>query len=254
MPDDEPVQHYSLSQVSGPARQPSPDWPAATIGIPALIIAHESIDPRANPLPDHVGMLTNFAWLDRKLPGTGEVAGAGQNLPVLRRIGPIRTGLGELGNLSPSLNQSLPGVPEIGQNSLPALGELPSELPGAGGPLPGLPTFGGGELPDFAGVAAGLGGPGLPQLPAAGAGLPSLAGVTSPEMPLAPGLGEANQTAGGALAAGQRAIATITGAEPTAAEGPAAAPIPSLDKLTEHIWKQVQHKLKVERERSRGLA
>ena len=37
-------------------------------------------------------------------------------------------------------------------------------------------------------------------------------------------------------------------------ELPATPPLPSLEKITEHIWKQVQQRLKVERERSRGLA
>jgi hypothetical protein len=57
------------------------------------------------------------------------------------------------------------------------------------------------------------------------------------------------------MAAGQQALGTITAMAPSGGEAAAAAPaLPSLDKLTEHIWKEVQRKLKVERERSRGLA
>jgi hypothetical protein len=80
-------------------------------------------------------------------------------------------------------------------------------------------------------------------------------------MPLAQGgMAAASQAAGeaapGAMAAGQQALGTITGVAPSPDGGdtPAAPALPSLDKLTEHIWKEVQRKLKVERERSRGLA
>jgi hypothetical protein len=81
-------------------------------------------------------------------------------------------------------------------------------------------------------------------------------------MPLAEGLGGAAQAAGqaageaanGAMAAGQQALGSITGMGPSGGEAPAAPALPNLDKLTDHIWKEVQRKLKVERERSRGLA
>jgi hypothetical protein len=117
-------------------------------------------------------------------------------------------------------------------------------------------------MPDLGGVAQSLGGS-LPHLPALPSGLPSLGGLTSPEMPLAEGLGGMGQAAeqaasgaaGGALAAGQQALGTITGMAPSGGDGAPAAPaLPSLYKLTEHIWKEVQRKLKIERERSRGLA
>jgi len=111
-------------------------------------------------------------------------------------------------------------------------------------------------------VAQSLGSqvPSLLNLPA---GLPSLGGLTPPAMPLAEGLGAAAQSASQAMgqatqgvqAAGQQALGTITGMAPSGeGDTPAAPPLPSLDKLTEHIWKEVQRKLKVERERSRGLA
>jgi hypothetical protein len=57
------------------------------------------------------------------------------------------------------------------------------------------------------------------------------------------------------VAAGQQALGTITGVGPSGSDAAPAAPaLPSLDKLTEHVWKEVQRKLKIERERSRGLA
>ena len=252
LPDEEPVQRYSVSQLSGPMRQPPIQLQTVSIGIPARTSLTEPAAPLAYPRPLPTHMLTNFGGLGQSLPGLGEVADAGQYLPILRRIGPIQTGLGELSRLAPAVGQSPPGVPEIGQNSLPDLGPAPGESPEAGISPPSLPTFGSG-MPDLAGAATGMGAA-LPSLPIGGGGLPSLAGVPTPDMPLAPALGEASQAAAGAPAAGQQAVASITGAEPSAAEDPAAPPLPSLDKLTEHIWKQIQQKLKVERERARGLA
>jgi hypothetical protein len=76
-------------------------------------------------------------------------------------------------------------------------------------------------------------------------------------LPLPEGLGSLGPALGGAAQAGQEALGSITGLAgpaPAAPEAAAAPALPGLEKLTEHIWKQVQHKLKVERERSRGLA
>jgi len=203
-------------------------------------------------------MLSHRISLSQSLPGLGRVGEAGQGLPVFRRIS-----LPSFGGL-PSLPQ---GLPDLGAAHLPDTSALTDQLPDVPN-LPSLPTSlpslgsAAPAMPDLGGVAQSLGGS-LPHLPALPSGLPSLSGITSPEMPLAEGLrgmGQAAEqaasgAAGGALAAGQQALGTITGMAPSGGDGAPAAPaLPSLDKLTEHVWKEVQRRLKIERERSRGLA
>src|SRR5262249_10780188 len=157
----------------------------------------------------------------------------------------ISRGLPSLGSM-PDVASSLP---DLSPPSLPDAGSVADQLPTP----PSLPSLSAPAMPDLGAAARGLVG----NLPA----LPPMGGLTPPAMPLAEGLVGAAQAAGqqaadaagGALAAGQSALGSITGVGPSGAEAPAAPALPNLDKLTEHIWKEVQRKLKVERERSRGL-
>jgi len=41
---------------------------------------------------------------------------------------------------------------------------------------------------------------------------------------------------------------------PSMPEMPAMPQLPSIEKLTDQVWREIQKKLKIERERTRGLA
>ena len=178
-------------------------------------------------------------------------------LPVFRSMSrglPGLSSLPDLGRSLPSLGSAMPGLPDTSAltEAMPSMPGLPGGLPDLGSAAP--------AMPDLGGVAQSLGSqlPQMPQMPGLPSGLPSLGGLTPPAMPLAEGMNAASQAAGeaaaGAQAAGQQALGSITGMAPSGGDAPATPALPSLDKLTEHIWKEVQRKLKVERERSRGLA
>ena len=265
LPEDEPIQRVAAGSPLAGAGMPNIirdsrqlTTSAASEALPPLQSAPQRIGSLTEQLLNPSVMTSGRDSLSQSLPGLGSVSAAGQGLPVFRRIN--LPGLGSL----PRLPQNLP---DLSSTHLPDTSALTDQVP-AMPSLPslpsGLPSLGSSALamPDLGVLAQSLGGtmPGLPALPA---GLPSLSGLTPPEMPLAEGVGAAGQAASDALggaassamAAGQQALGTITGMASSGGEAAAAAPaLPSLDKLTEHIWKEVQRKLKVERERSRGLA
>ena len=272
-PEDEPVQRMTVGGWASPASAPSaasrPASPlaanAASEPLPVLASTPQRIGSLTEQLLSPSAMLSQRVSLSQDLPGLGRVSDAGQGLPVFRRISMPNFGTPSLGSL-PDLPHNLP---DLGAAHLPDASALTDQLPSLPG-LPSLPTGLPGlgntapAMPDLGGVAQSLSGAmprsGMPGLPS---GLPSLGGLTPPEMPLAEGLGAAGQAAGdavggaasGAMAAGQQALGSITGMAPSGGDGAPAAPaLPSLDKLTEHVWKEVQRKLKIERERSRGLA
>jgi hypothetical protein len=165
--------------------------------------------------------MPTLSGLAESLSSTGEVA----QRPIGSAVTPIQRSL--FGGLSDNLS----------------LGGLTQNLPSLGGLAGNLPSLGGltGNIPSVGGIAQTLG-----------------SGLTSPEMPLPPsigdaigGLGGAAQTAGGAA---QEAMGQITSMAPSMPEMPAMPQLPSIDKLTDQVWRQIQQKLKVERERTRGLA
>jgi len=145
-----------------------------------------------------------------------------------------------LGNLTQNL-PSLGGVTD----QLPALGGLAQNIPSLGGMTENLPSLGGltDNLPSLGGLAESIGG-GLPQLP-------SLGGLASSQMPLPPSI---NEAIGGMSGAGQEALGQITSMAPSMPEMPAMPQLPSIEKLTDQVWREIQKKLKIERERTRGLA
>ena len=260
LPDDQPVQLMAAiaPAVSGAAAAAAPAaaTSAAPAALPPLSIAPQRAGSLTEQLLRPATMLPNRPSLSQSLPGLGSVSQAGQALPIFRSISRGLPGLGSV----PDLTRSLP---DLGQSSLPDTEDLTSQLPSLPQGLPGLGSAAP-SMPDLGGLAQGLGAPGVPQMQQM-PGLPGFGGLTPPAMPLAQGLGALGQAAGGAAqaageaagaaqSAGQQAMGTINSMGPSSAEGPAAPPLPSLDKLTEHIWKEVQRKLKVERERSRGLA
>ncbi len=259
--EPEPVQRFGLGSLGGLARQAVPQLPSIPESLPEELPSLDSLTERAHGLTDQLpnpgGMLANLGSLPTSLPDLGGLA---QNLPSLSGLGgmlpSLPSGLPSLGNLPMSLGDvggMIPGA----QNALPAvqsaiggLGNLGGGLPSLGSLTQNLPGGLTDVLPAVQGGVGGLLPGGLPEMPE----LPSLGGLQLPEMPLAEGLGGIGQALGGAAAAGQEALGTITSMAPSLPETPAAPPLPSLEKLTDHVWKQVQQKLKVERERARGLA
>lgn len=170
----------------------------------------------------------------------GGLGGLTQNLPSL---GGLTQSLPSLGGLSENL-PSLGGLTE----NLPSLGGLTQNLPSLGGLTENLPSLGGltGSLSSLGGLTENL-----PSLGGLAEQLPSLGGLTSPEMPLPTSLSGALGGLGGAA---QEAMGQITSMAPSMPEMPQMPQLPSIDKLTDQIWRQIQNKLKVERERTRGLA
>ena len=269
-PEDEPVQRVAAGNPTVSDSMPSS---ASRTGSPLAANATGEPLPSLAATPQRIGSLTeqllspsvmwsNGVSLSQDLPGLGRVSDAGQGLPVFRRISMPNLSMPSLGSL-PNLSHSLP---DLGSAHLPDAGALTDQLPA----VPGLPSLPSGlpglgdaapAMPDLGGLAQSLGGAlptklGMPGLPS---GLAAPGGMTPPEMPLAEGLGAAAGDAMGgaassAMSAGQQALGSITGMAPSGDAPPAAPALPSLDKLTEHIWKEVQRKLKIERERSRGLA
>ncbi|MCC7359482.1 MAG: DUF4157 domain-containing protein [Anaerolineales bacterium] len=237
--DDRPVQRFGLGDLGGLARQ-LPSAPSLPTGLPtempSLTEAADRVSGLTSQLPSAGGLLGQMGSLGNLAGGLPSAGGLGQMASGLAsQLPSLPSGLPSLANLPSSLGgltDQLPALPG-------GLGQLTGGLPGLGGGLPSL-----GDLPPL----PGLGGP------AGAAGLPSLDGLQLPDMPLAEGLGGAASAAGGTLQAGQQALGSLTSLASSASELPAAPPLPSLEKITEHIWKEVQRRLKVERERSRGLA
>jgi len=265
-PEDQAIQRFPAEPGGAQTGGAHGDLVNSSIGANSVIRALPSLEraaERAAGLTEQLltpaMMLSNPVGLSQNLPGLGRVSEAGQTLPVFRSVGRSLPGLGslpDLGRSVPSLGSAMPSVPDMSAltDAMPSMPGLPSGLPDLGSGAP--------AMPDLGGVAQSLGShlPELPQMASLPSGLPSLGGLTPPAMPLAQGaLGAAGEAAGeavaGAQAAGQQALGSITSMGPSGeGEAPATPALPSLDKLTEHIWKEVQRKLKVERERSRGLA
>ncbi len=143
-----------------------------------------------------------------------------------------------------SLTQNLPSLGGVTDN-LPSLGGLAQNVPSLGGLAENLPSLGGltDNLPSLGGLAESIGGQ-LPQMP-------SLGGLASSQMPLPPSI---NDALGGLGGAGQEALGQITSMAPSMPELPAMPQLPNIEKLTDQVWREIQRKLKVERERTRGLA
>lgn len=246
-----PVQRFSFGELGGLARDIQSQGPSLPASVPREMPSLGGVTERVSGLTDQLSSPASM------LSGLG-------GMPSLGSLGGLAQGLPSVGDLTSMLPALPGGLPSLG--GLPgSVGELAGMIPGAAGALPAVQSalggLGGGlPLPSLGGLAQNL--PGgltdiLPAvqggLPGAGA-LPSLGGLELPEMPLAEGLGGLGQALGGAAGAGQEALGSITSMAPSLPEAPAAPALPSLEKLTEHVWKQVQHKLKVERERARGLA
>lgn len=259
----EPVQRFGLGDLGSLARNvPAglPSLPASLPhSLPSLDEAAERVSGLTDELPNPAEMLSSL----RDWPELGEL----RNLGGLGGLGGLR-GLSEnlpsLGSLGERLSGATGSLARQLSGALPSLGELPGGLGGLAENLPsglsGLAELPEG-LPSLGSAAQSLAGqlPGLPQPPGLGAipdmgDLPNLGGLQPPEMPLTGALAGLSQSLGGMVQGGQEALGSITSLAPSAPEMPAAPPLPSLEKLTEHVWKQVQHRLKVERERSRGLA
>jgi hypothetical protein len=238
--------------------------------VPAELPSLPRTQPRELPAmrdaPDRVGGLTG------EIPGPTSLASGLSQRNLL-----VGGALPPLGSLS-SLAQVLPlldGLPSADSLPLQRSQASPGGLPGGAAELADQPPTPLGRVPPLTSQSPptmpGLVGwaeafdSGLPvqrALPPLGgqpglSELPALSSLRPPAMPLTKGLGGPGQMLASTAQSGQEALGSITGlgpAVPAAPEVPAAPPLPTLEKLTEHIWKQVQHKLKVERERSRGLA
>ena len=221
----------SLGQLT-----PTPSGPvsvqrmtAAEEMMPTLSSLAGSIEAESRP---------TLSGLAESLSSTGEAAQS----PIGSAVTPIQRSLfgGLADNLSlGGLTQNLPSLGGLAQN-LPSLGGLAGNLPALGGLAGNLPTLGGlaENVPSLGGIAQTLG-----------------SGLTSPEMPLPPSIGDAigglSGAAQNASGAAQEAMGQITSMAPSMPEMPQ---LPSIDKLTDQVWRQIQQKLKVERERTRGLA
>jgi hypothetical protein len=91
-----------------------------------------------------------------------------------------------------------------------------------------------------------------------GVGLPNLRETAQralPEMPL-PNLRQtAQQTLQeGAQSLGEQALGQITSAAPAAVEAAQSQGMPNIQRLTDEIWREIQRRMRVERERTRGLS
>ena len=259
MPEEIPIQRVMVG-TSAPAHPEAALDAAGTANaldagpatLPALVQTPERAAGLTEQLLSPAQMLSNAFGLAQNLPGVGRVDDDGALLPVFRSINRGLPGLGSL----PEPAHSLPSLSSAHLPDASVLTNQMSNLPSLAAGLPGLGSSAP-DMPDLGSVAQSLGSQ-LPPTPTLPSGLPSLDGLTSPAMPLAEGLGAAGQAVGeaaqGAMAAGQQALGSIASMAPSGGDTPAAPALPSLDKLTEHIWKEVQRKLKVERERSRGLA
>jgi len=142
------------------------------------------------------------------------------------------------------LTQDLPALGNV-TDQLPSLGGLAQNIPSLGGLTENLPSLGGltDNLPSLGGVAESIGSE-MPQLP-------SLGGLASSQMPLPPSI---NEAIGGLSGMGQEALGQITSMAPSMPEMPSMPQMPSIEKLTDQVWREIQKKLKIERERTRGLA
>ncbi len=143
-----------------------------------------------------------------------------------------------------SLTQNLPSLGGVTDN-LPSLGGLTQNQPSLGGMAANLSSLGGltDNLPSLGGLAESIGGQ-LPQMS-------SLGGLASSQMPLPPSI---NDALGGLGSAGQEALGQITSMASSMPELPSMPQLPSIEKLTDQVWREIQKKLKIERERTRGLA
>lgn len=146
-----------------------------------------------------------------------------------------------------SLGGMTPNLPALGNvtDQLPSLSGLAQNIPSLGGLSENLPSLSGltDNLPALGGLAESIGGD-LPQLP-------SLGGLASSQMPLPPSI---NEAIGGLGGAGQEVLGQITSMAPSMPEMPAMPQLPNIEKLTDQVWREIQKKLKIERERTRGLA
>ncbi len=186
----------------------------------------------------------------QRMPLLGGLSSLTQNLPSLGGLTQNVPSWGGLSQNLPSLGGLTQGLPSMSglTDNLPSLGGLSESLPSLGGLAQNLPTLGGltENLPSLSGLAGSL--PSLGELTKQ---LPSLGGLTSPEMPLPPSI---NEAIGGLGGAAQEAMGQITSMAPSIPEMPSMPQLPSMEKLADLIWREIQKKLKVERERTRGLA
>ncbi|MCC6192608.1 MAG: DUF4157 domain-containing protein [Anaerolineales bacterium] len=268
----EPVQRFGLGDLGSLARNVPAELPSLPASLPhslpSLDEAAERVSGLTAELPNPTEMLSSLRDLPelgglRNLGGLGGLGGL-SSLSDLSSLRGLSENLPSLGSLGERLSGAAGSLAGQLSGALPSLGELPGGLGRLAGNLPaGLPGLAElpGGLPSLGSAAQSLAGqlPGLPELPGIGAmpdlgELPTLSGLQPPDMPLTGALGGLSQSLGGVGQGAQEALGSITSLAPSAPEMPAAPPLPSLEKLTEHIWKQVQHRLKVERERSRGLA
>jgi hypothetical protein len=282
-----PVQRFGLGQLTSLTRDLPTDLPAVPADLPGIRPALDNLPAQVSGLTDQLpnpgGMLDNLSDVTGNLPDLGQLtAGLGSlsdalyglqsagdraslgSLPLLQSLPSLEGLASPPGLLSAGQSLGLGGLP--GQDALSSIDDLPSrggladQLPALGGLAGSLPPLGGlsealgsglPEMPSFGGLVHDLG-RALPEMPSVG-GVPPLGGLRLPEMPL-PSLGNLSQPAGGALEAAQGALGSITSMAPAMPEPPAAPQLPNMEKLADQIWKQVQHRLRVERERSRGLA
>jgi hypothetical protein len=180
---------------------------------------------------------------------------------VSRLIPPRRSMLSiQLWNVQQML-QNQPAVePQAPSQAGPGAGlgaaelELPGMAPGTAGETDaGLPL--GGSIP--APGAPARGEPAV-QVQRFGLGLPNLRETAQralPEMPL-PNLRQtAQQTLQeGAQSIGEQALGQITSAAPAAVEAVQNQGMPNIQRLTDEIWREIQRRMRVERERTRGLS
>ena len=227
-----PVQRFSAEEIAGLRQGLSSETAVVQpLGTSAARPALENTPARVGgltaALPNPGGMLANLNSAARNLPAqsfyntTQIILGGGESsVPVLSRAVDLN-----------ALTDNLPGLPQM--PDAPTLDSLAGQL---------SPP----ELPDVSSLAQGL----PDRLPS----LPTLDGLRLPEMPLAPSMGDLTQLAANAAATGQEAVGSVLGMAQSAVESAAAPALPNMEKLTEQIWKSIQQKLRVERERSRGLA
>jgi hypothetical protein len=228
-----PVQRFTTTEFAG-LRQSLPGAtplvqagalggaPVAAAALAELERTPARVGGLTDQLPNPGGMLTNLNSAARNLPVQPVLTTAPLIMGGPRSDRPVLSRAFDMSALTDSL-PALPNVPE-----LPTLDSLDSLGSQAG-------------APDM----TSLGGP-LPSVPA-------LSSLRPPEMPLPPTMGDLGQMAAGAAAGGQAALGNVVDAAQSAVEGAAPA-LPNIDKLTDQIWKSIQQKLRVERERSRGLA
>jgi hypothetical protein len=225
---------------------PSIELPQTSIAAPELVLPSigEATTEGTQPASEAPTLISRMA---EEAPSGRAPSPIGftpiQRMPLLGGLGSLTQNLPSLGGLS----ERLPSLGGLTQN-LPSLGGLTENLPSLGGLTEQLPSLGGltQNLPSLGGLAGSL-----PSLGRLTQQLPSLGGLTSPEMPLPPSI---NEAIGGLGGAAQAAMGQITSMAPALPEMPSMPQLPNIEKLTDQVWREIQKKLKVERERTRGLA